>query len=259
MADISSPRFITIRGALPEVRESDQLLLDLLLRRLPAHGRKGTAEGRHVRKSDCPASISPYAQEGRSRGVREASECGWSSTPALRLIGYRLVLTPAGRVVFGHRPHSPRSPGPHGPAGRFPVGVGARHLLPAAGATVGEELARHDHGTVARNGGVKRSSKGEAPCRWQRVRPGCRLHVTGSRRESAQQCGSAPHGLTSASFCASSVVEEAGGRWASYNVQLLTKLRRTRQTQWLPMRSSASYIVVDTGPCRWLRWTSDVS
>jgi hypothetical protein len=39
--------------------------------------------------------------------VREASECGWSSTPALRLVGYRLVLTPRAGSCSGIDPTVP--------------------------------------------------------------------------------------------------------------------------------------------------------
>ena len=231
MADISSPRFITIRGALPEVRESARLLsLDLLLRRLPAHGRKGTAEGRHVRKSNCPASISPDAQEGRSRGV-EASECGWSSTPALRLIGYRLVLTPRGRVVFGIDPTAPDLP----------------DRTDLQDVFVGEELARHDHGTdppeTAASSGVRRESSMSVAARSTWL-PAARNRIP-PRICTAVRVGT-PR-LTSASFCASSWRRRA--RWASYNVQLLDQASANAANTVATNEVSASYIVVDTGPC----------
>ena len=41
MAEISYLASSRFEALTPEIRESDQLLLELLLRRLPAHGRKG--------------------------------------------------------------------------------------------------------------------------------------------------------------------------------------------------------------------------
>jgi hypothetical protein len=82
MADVSSPRFITIRGAYPRgtrERSASPSICCCVGSQLTAE--KGTAQGRHVRKSDYPASIRPTLKKAGAACVGEASECGWSSTP----------------------------------------------------------------------------------------------------------------------------------------------------------------------------------
>jgi hypothetical protein len=110
MADISSPRFITVRGAPPEVRESSQLTAERVL-----------PKGRHVRQSDCPASI-------RAPTLKRAGAACVGKHPSAAGVRPRAPadrLPPradaSGSGVFGHRPHIPSfSP--------VPAGLGVRRL-----------------------------------------------------------------------------------------------------------------------------------